>query len=240
MEKTIPLNRVTLYWTGYLLLFTLIEGSTDHDFMKVFRNELISLPPKIIFVWLVTGKLFDSLMNAQQRLKAVSVYVVLITAFALILRLVDNYIILHYFLTTWAKEPLFSAAPFLYNMIKLQFLLMLPFCVKLYLYFQRPAARTALHVRCARRMVSILFEDIAYAEAQGNYLDIFTTGGTYKTYLSISELEEQLPASQFMRVHRSFVVALDKIKSHNHNQVVIADKKIPIGRSYAQARKNFR
>jgi hypothetical protein len=239
MQTQKRLTWLALYWGGYLTLFTLIEGSTNHDFINVLRNEVISLPAKIIFVWLVTSQLFDKLLNERSRAKAIASYIALIAGFALILRLLDNYVILKYFLINWSKEPLLSAAPFLYSMIKLQFLLTLPFCVQLYHYFQKSVEKTSLMVKCERRMISILFDDIAYVEAQGNYLRIFTLYGTYKTYLSISELEVKLPSSRFIRIHRSFLVALNKVKSYNHSHVIVAGKKIPIGRSYANGRKSF-
>jgi DNA-binding LytR/AlgR family response regulator len=81
-------------------------------------------------------------------------------------------------------------------------------------------------------MVKMNFNDICYAEAQGNYLVIFTMNGTYKTYLSISDLQSKLPEVLFARVHRSFIVALNKIERHNNSEIIIGDKKIPIGRSY--------
>jgi len=239
-----------LYWTGYLLLFTLIEGSTDHDFFNVFRNELISLAPKVLFVWLVIEKLFFDLLDRRKFTRSVVVYILLMVSFALLMRVIDNYIVLRYFLTYWVREPLLSAAPFLYNIIKLQFLLTIPFCVKLYQYLHTEknrlqqlqtvpvnAEKTSLLIKCDRRMVNLSFDDIYYFEAEGNYLKIFTTNGTFKTYLSISELEEKLPPSKFVRIHRSFVIALNKVESHNHSQVTIGNKSIPIGRSYIPAVK---
>ncbi len=234
-----------LYWVGYLLLFTLVEGSTDHDFINVFRNELISLAPKALFVWLVIEKISDDLLIRREFARFIAVYILLMIAFAFLLRLTDNYIILRYFLIYWAKEPLLSAAPFLYNIIKLQFLLTIPFCVKLYRYLNAEKNRMqqmqpvtdiaetqSLIIKCERRMVNLVFDDVYYVEAQGNYLEIFTVNGAFRTYLSISEMEEKLPATKFARIHRSFIVALNKIESHNHSQVIIKGKKLPIGRSY--------
>jgi len=237
-----------LYWVGYLLLFTLIEGSTDYDFFNVFRNELISIAPKAIFVWLVLEKLFYDLLDSSKLARTIMLYIALVINFALLMRLMDNYIILRYFLTYWAREPLLSAAPFLYNIIKLQFLLAIPFCVKLYRYFNVGNSRyqqlqpvlpeiekTFLNIKCDRRTVKLQFDDIYYCESQGNYLEIFTANGVFRTYLSISDLEEKLPPSKFLRIHRSFVVGLSKVGSHNNRRVTIANKNIPIGRSYIPA-----
>lgn len=238
-----------LYWTGYLLVFTVVQGLTDRHFFTVFRNELVSLVPKVIFVWIVVEKLMADLLVNRKFARFIVIYVLLMVTFAFVLRLADNYIILKYFLTSWVKEPLLSISPFLYNTIKLQFLLTIPFCVKLYRHLNMERAHlqqlqaendstankednTFLYIKCERRMVKLLFADICYFEAQGNYLAIYTTNGTFKTYLSISELEDKLPATMFARIHRSFIVALNKIESHTGSMVLIGNKQIPIGRSY--------
>jgi LytTr DNA-binding domain len=232
-----------LYWTCYLLIFTMVQGLTDHDFFTVFRNELFSLAPKMIFVWIVVEKLMNGFLFNKKFGRFIAIYISLMVVFAFCLRLIDNYIIIRHFLTHWTREPLLSIAPFLYNVIKLQFLLTIPFCVKLYRHLTinsnalqqvaPPAGEKAfLHIKCERRMVRLSFDDICYFEAQGNYLTAFTVTGTFKTYLSISELEDKLPGAMFARVHRSFIVALNKVESHTGSLVVIGNRKIPIGRSY--------
>jgi LytTr DNA-binding domain len=239
-----------LYWTGYLLVFTIIQGSTNRDFFTVFRNELFSLLPKVIFVWIVAEKL-TGLLFYHKFARFITGYILLMLVFAFWLRLIDNYIILKYFLTYWTKEPLFSTAPFLYNIIKLQFLLTIPFCLKLYKQAgvekerrQLPPTEIAnndkgfLYIKCERRMVKLLFNDIYYFEAKGNYMMVFTMNGIFKTYLSISELEGQLPATMFTRIHRSYIVALNKVESHTGSLVMVGNTKIPIGRSYIPKAKS--
>jgi len=244
----------TLYWVGYLLLFTILQGLSAGDFFTVFRNEFFSLIPKVFFVAIVVETLMADLLFHQKLIRFIAVYVLLMAVFALLLRLIDNYVILKYFLTAWTKEPLLSIGPFLYNCIKLQFVLAVPFCVKLYQLLHSEKVKALqiavekgpiehvlivpgdedafLSVKCERRIVKIKFNDICYVEAQGNYLVIFTLTATYKTYSSISELEDKLPGVLFARVHRSFIVALNKIESHNNSEITIGDKEIPIGRSY--------
>src|ERR1700750_2707636 len=81
-----------LYWLGYLLLFTLVEGSTERDFFNVFRNELIGLAPKVLFVWLILDKLFYNLLNKQKFARAIITYALLTVIFAITMRVIDNYI----------------------------------------------------------------------------------------------------------------------------------------------------
>jgi hypothetical protein len=211
------------YWSGYLLLFSLIQGVPANDFFTAFGNELIGLIPKVIFVTLVVEWLTDDLFLKKNITRFCATYLLLLVTFAFVLRIVDNYIILKYFLTYWRKEPLLSAPPFLYNAIKLQFLVTIPFSVKLLNYWKEEKKRlqhvqteadhyldlfneakhnlTAgsagnnnafINVKCDRRIVKIFFSEICYFEAQGNYIFIYTLTNLFKTYLSVSELEDQL------------------------------------------------
>jgi len=257
---SLPANRKWLkiylfYWAGYLLIFSAIQGLPSNDFGTAFTNELISLAPKVIFVGLVTGRLMDDLFN-KKAVRFALLYVLLLIAFAFLLRLIDNYIILKYFLTYWKKEPLVSAPPFLYNAIKLQFLVTIPFAVKLFNYRSLDKARlvqndptnhqistgdapgASLYLKCERRMVKVMLADVIYFEAQGNYIFIYFADKALKTYMAISELEEKLPAEQFARIHRSFIISLTRIESYSSSHVIIDGKKIPIGRSYQLKAKN--
>jgi DNA-binding LytR/AlgR family response regulator len=73
---------------------------------------------------------------------------------------------------------------------------------------------------------------ILYIEAFDNYIKIITPDKTYMPVMTMKAIENLLPASGFVRVHKSFIVAVSKIKSFNSKQVVTERKKIPVGRCY--------
>ncbi|WP_026729730.1 LytR/AlgR family response regulator transcription factor [Flavobacterium denitrificans] len=89
-----------------------------------------------------------------------------------------------------------------------------------------------IFVKCERKMVKLFLEEISYFESQGNYLLIFTTTECYKTYQSITEMQEKLPEGLFCRIHRSFLVATNKITGFSTSIVNIQNKQLPIGRFY--------
>lgn len=95
--------------------------------------------------------------------------------------------------------------------------------------------RPFLFIRCERKMTKLYLDEILYLEAQRNYLLIQTTEGVQKTYQSISELEEKLPAGHFLRVHRSFIVSVEKVTAIMASQIIVQRFSVPIGRHY---RKN--
>ncbi|MFY8005366.1 MAG: LytR/AlgR family response regulator transcription factor [Chitinophagaceae bacterium] len=93
-----------------------------------------------------------------------------------------------------------------------------------------------IFVRCDKKMVKVMLDEIVYFEAQKNNLLIYTTKSVLRTYHSISEMEEKIPGHLFLRLHRSFIVALSKIETYTGADVqVVGGTTIPIGRNYALA-----
>ncbi len=122
----------TLYWLGYILLFSMIQGLPVGDFVIAWRNEWYSVLPKICFVSIVVELLMPRLLFRKKTVLFILIYILLILLFAFLQRLIDNYIIIRYYLTFWKMEPLFSAPAFLYNVSKLQFVVTIPIAFKLF------------------------------------------------------------------------------------------------------------
>jgi DNA-binding LytR/AlgR family response regulator len=83
-----------------------------------------------------------------------------------------------------------------------------------------------------KKQVKVYYEDIDYIESQKEYVKIVTVNQTIITKYSISQLEKELPLNKFIRTHRSFIVNLKKILSFSHNEIVLNNQHIPIGRLY--------
>ena len=97
----------------------------------------------------------------------------------------------------------------------------------------QPNKEAFLYFRADRKIVKVLTNDILYIESLKDYIKIITTNA--KPLLvkqSISSLEEMLPDSNFVRIHRSFIIAIDKIKAFSPTHIEILDKELPIGRLY--------
>lgn len=82
------------------------------------------------------------------------------------------------------------------------------------------------------KLLKIRLKDISFIEGLGNYVTIHTPQGKIICLITFKELEEKLPPSLFVRVHKSFIVALDKIDMIEGNQVIIGKQPVPIGESY--------
>ena len=83
-----------------------------------------------------------------------------------------------------------------------------------------------------KKKVKILFSDIVYIESQREYIKIVTTKKAYVSKMSTHEIEEILPANLFKRIHRSFIISINKIESYTAEIVEVNGVAIPIGRGY--------
>ncbi|RAK69306.1 LytR/AlgR family response regulator transcription factor [Hymenobacter edaphi] len=92
-----------------------------------------------------------------------------------------------------------------------------------------------IFLKVGHRIQKVAVRDILFAEGMKDYLRIHTTDEKLMTLLSFAKLEELLPAPDFVRVHRSFLVAVDKIDHIEKNRIQIADQVIPISDTYAEA-----
>lgn len=89
-----------------------------------------------------------------------------------------------------------------------------------------------IFVKTGNKLQKVFFDEILFVEGQGDYLRINTVKERIMTLQKFSKLEELLPQGSFMRVHKSFLVAIDKIESVSRNRIKIGDELIPVGDSY--------
>ncbi len=89
-----------------------------------------------------------------------------------------------------------------------------------------------LFVRSDRKMLKIVLGEILYIESLSDYLKIHTMNDLVITRETLTNLSDKLPADIFMRIHRSFIVNIDHIKSFTKEDVYIRDTQLTISRSY--------
>jgi DNA-binding LytR/AlgR family response regulator len=91
-----------------------------------------------------------------------------------------------------------------------------------------------LYFRVDRKMVKVFLHDILYIEGFSDYVKIITPSKTLITKQLISALEESLPKDIFIRIHRSFIISINKINSYNADIIHIGNAELPIGRLFKQ------
>lgn len=86
------------------------------------------------------------------------------------------------------------------------------------------------------KLTKIMFKDILYIEGLKDYVKIFTVGNAKPllTRLNLKQIEEKLSSGKFFRVHKSYIVSIDTIKSVKKTTIYIGDNEIPIGDNYKE------
>lgn len=87
-------------------------------------------------------------------------------------------------------------------------------------------------VKVDGEQVRIFPDELVYAQSLGNYVRLITTRQHYLASITTTELEHRLPPGRFMRIHKSYIVALDKITRHGNGFVFLGETELPVGITY--------
>lgn len=91
-----------------------------------------------------------------------------------------------------------------------------------------------IFLKVGKKLVKVNLNDILFIESLKDYIKVITTLGDYVVHKSLTAISEELPQSNFLRVHRSYTISINKVNSVEGNMVEIANRKIPIGRNYVK------
>lgn len=94
-----------------------------------------------------------------------------------------------------------------------------------------------IFLKVDKKLMKIKLNDILYIESLKDYIKVITLIGDFLVHKSMTSISEELPSENFIRIHRSYTIAINKIKSVEGNSVEIANRRIPIGRNYLQYTK---
>lgn len=97
-----------------------------------------------------------------------------------------------------------------------------------------PSKRNHLTLKSEHKLHRIPLEDILYIQSMREYIAVYTPAGRILSLGSLKNLEEELPAGQFIRIHKSYMVALDKASTLEGNMLYVGKEKLPVGSSYKE------
>lgn len=89
-----------------------------------------------------------------------------------------------------------------------------------------------IYVKENKRVIKLLLNEILYIEGLSEYVKIYTANKKIVTKTSMTNMEDKLPDDAFMRIHKSYIVSLNKIEAFTSTSIELAGKELPIGRSY--------
>ncbi|WP_027137727.1 LytR/AlgR family response regulator transcription factor [Gaetbulibacter saemankumensis] len=94
-----------------------------------------------------------------------------------------------------------------------------------------------IFLKVNKKLIKVNLNDILYIESLKDYIKVITNLGDYVVHKSLSAITEELPQSNFLRIHRSYTISINKISALEGNTVEISNRKIPIGRNYLKQTK---
>ncbi|WP_172435941.1 LytR/AlgR family response regulator transcription factor [Sediminicola luteus] len=95
--------------------------------------------------------------------------------------------------------------------------------------------REAIQIKVEYKNVKIFHDDILYIQAMDNYVKIYTSSRFYLTQQSMKGILDNLPQHRFCRVHKSFIVSIDKVSNYSTKTIQIGSVTLPIGRKFKEA-----
>ena len=110
-------------------------------------------------------------------------------------------------------------------------------CNKAYeLYMARHSEEVAdfIYVKTGFEQLKVNFDEIRYLEATGNYVTFVLNDKDLMSRMTFAEALTLLPTEKFVRVHRSYVVALPKIDKYERHQLILGNRKVPVSEAYRQ------
>jgi DNA-binding LytR/AlgR family response regulator len=94
-----------------------------------------------------------------------------------------------------------------------------------------------IFLKVDKKLMKIKLNDILYIESLKDYIKVITVLGDYLVHKSMTSISEELPNENFIRIHRSFTIAINKISFVEGNSIEIGNRRIPIGRNYLKPAK---
>ncbi|MBC7744479.1 MAG: response regulator transcription factor [Flavobacterium sp.] len=105
---------------------------------------------------------------------------------------------------------------------------------ELYNYRNSDATKDHLFIKTGFEQIKVFFNEIRYLEAAGNYVTFALNDKNILSRMTFSEAANLLPAGKFIRIHRSYIAAADKINKIERHQLTIGGFKIPVSEAYAE------
>ncbi len=100
---------------------------------------------------------------------------------------------------------------------------------------EKKQARDFIFIKTGQKIIKLLYADILYIEGFREYLKIHTTTGFHLVLMNFKDAQALLPAPNFLRIHRSFIVNLNKLEYIEGNILVINNRKIKVSTTYKSA-----
>lgn len=223
------------FWVLYYLLFSFIWAS-NKDYLASFFLEFVLLPIRVMAVYFTIYFLLPNYILQKKYLRFFMGYLVLIVVASVLQRIFIHLFYENLLLNT-TEEGLFSIKMLIRASVLINSTVFLVLSLKIFQLFlierekNSNLSNKVIEIKADRRIHRVNADDIMFVEGKGNYTTYNLSNDSKITaYGSIKKTLETLP-SNFVRVHKSFIINKNKIRSFDANTIQIEDESIPRGKS---------
>ncbi|WP_299523200.1 LytTR family DNA-binding domain-containing protein [Winogradskyella sp.] len=241
------------YWIVFILFFTIVWGTYDHNYYRNFMVQLWSLPARLVLVYGTICFLLPKFFLKKRYIKFIVLFGLLLFLSAVLQRIVMLFIVEGRHLP-YRSQHYFKVTEFMNTLLDVNLALILPLAYTLYKFWNNSQKKAQqleeenqklikdsneafIYLKKGKALQKVFLKDVIFIESLKNYVRVKTVDKDITSYSSISAMEELLPEEKFLRVHRSFIVSIVHITSFSPTQINLESVVIPIGRKYKESVK---
>ncbi|MFY0607091.1 MAG: LytTR family transcriptional regulator [Cyclobacteriaceae bacterium] len=245
-----------LYWIGFVMLFTLIWGTYDHDYARNFMVQVWSMPARLTLVYVTLWLLVPRYIGKEQFFKFCLLFLFLMVLVGVAIQRPIMLFIVEGTYLPYHSEDFFSLTQLTNTIIDVGIAAVIPLAYKLYdiwresksqfeaLLSQNQQSRNdksndSMMIKEGSVSHRVSIADIVYIESLRNYLRVKSISREFKTYGSIASMQQELPSDRFIRIHRSFIINADHLESFSSKSLVVDGTELPIGRKFRDEVEDF-
>lgn len=236
------------YWLSFILFFTIVWGTYDHNYFRNFMIQMFSLPSRVILVYFTIYYLFPKFLLKKQYWHFLLYYTSTLILIAIFIqRPIFIFIIQPYYLIDFLSSRFLAVTEIMNTILDINIAVIVPFGYKLYNNWNKIQEKAIaleekqaellnskkfIYLKIEKSLLKIYLKDIIYIESLRNHIKVKTVNKEVIAYKSLSLIQSELATKMFLRVHRSFIINIDFIESFSPNKILLPDSIIPVGRKY--------
>jgi len=245
-----------LYWTVFVLFFGLVWGVSDNNYSRNILIQIFCLPSRMLLVYVTLFYLFPKFFNRKKYFSFFVSYCVLVALISVFIqRPLFLYFIQPNFLPGFKNSGFFIISEIMNTALDINIAAMIPIA---YTYLttienlqknnselneenkllkedsviQDNSDESYINLKIDKSVRKIKINDIVFVESLRNYCRIKLIDSEITVLKTLTSVQELLPESKFVRIHRSFLVNKDNITSVSPSKIEINHMTIPVGRKY--------
>ncbi|ACU07562.1 two component transcriptional regulator, LytTR family [Flavobacteriaceae bacterium 3519-10] len=246
-----------VYWTVFVLFFGFVWGVSDHSYSRNMLIQVFCLPSRMVLVYVTLFYLFPMFFSKKKYFSFFISYCVLVALISVFIqRPLALYFIQPHFLPGFKNTGYFVLSEIMNTALDINIAAMIPLAYTYLTQFENLQRNNSelneenrllkqnatfkdddkeyINFKIDKSIRKVRISEIVFVESLRNYCRIKLDASEFTVLKTLTSVQELLPGSQFVRIHRSFVVNKQHITSVSASRIEISDITVPVGRKYKE------